>query len=258
MIRYMASNFLSANPLKTGFLLIRRKQSDVRRKIIVGKDQVEEQTSHRILGLTVNNSLTWKDHANGVLNSVYQRIGALRRVTYHVPSESLPSITSAIVASKIRYGIAVYGGLRLNDADPTSESDKALQIALNEAMRVATKSHRRDRVPITELIQRMGIQSVNRMSAEDKLRLAWQVTHYPNSPLNAAICRPSKNKSEITLRSSTRGDLQAEAREEFSGARHPNLEYSHGEYPGGYIVVFIEERNKEIRQCSPFISFQPL
>ena len=139
----------------------------------------------------------------------------------------------------------------------TMNCDAGFQIS-NEAMWVATRSRRRDRVPITELIQRTGIQSVNRMSAEDKLRLAWQATHHPNAPLNAAICRPSKNKSEITLRSSTRGDLQAEAREEFSGARHPNLEYSHGEYPGGYIVVFIEERNKEIRQCSPFISFQPL
>ena len=93
----------------------------------------------------------------------------------------------------------------------TMNCDAGFQIS-NEAMRVATRSRRRDRVPITELIQRTGIQSVNRMSAEDKLRLAWQATHHPKSPLNSAICRPSKNKSEIILRSSTRGDLQAEAR----------------------------------------------
>jgi len=90
--------------------------------------------------------------------------------------------------------------------------NKALQIALNHTMRVVAKCRLRDRVPIAQLIKTTGMQTVNRMSAEDKIKLVWQAIHLDNSPLTNMICRPSKDTSGRASRSAARGDLPLEAR----------------------------------------------
>ena len=82
ILQFMASNFLSANPQKTGFLLIRKSKSTSIRSVEIGGKVIEEEPCHRILGVTINNTLSWKDHVigkGGLLSAVYQRIGALRR-----------------------------------------------------------------------------------------------------------------------------------------------------------------------------------
>jgi len=93
VLKFMASNFLMANPKKTGFLLIRKKQSTLLRTIKVGGQNIIESNVHRILGLTVNSRLSWADHIYGegrLLSSINQRIGALKRISHHVPIQCLP------------------------------------------------------------------------------------------------------------------------------------------------------------------------
>ena len=210
MLHFMASNFLSANPQKTGFLLIRKKNSMTPQTIKVGNEMITEKDNHRILGLTVNKNLTWNDHIfgkGGLLSSVNQRVGALRRISYHVPRKFLPEIASALIASKIRYGIAIYGGIRLSEEDPLTASSKALQVALNDGMRTALGVRVRDRVRIADLIERTGIQSVNRMSAEANLSLIWQSVNSESFPLSEMVTRVA-NTAGRSSRSATLGNLQ--------------------------------------------------
>ena len=70
ILGFMASNFLSANADKTGFLFIEKKRSASSRSITVGNKLVMEQSSHRVLGLQVDNRLSWQEHVHGVDPSV--------------------------------------------------------------------------------------------------------------------------------------------------------------------------------------------
>ena len=215
ILRFMASNYLVANPQKTGFLLIRKKKTSTTRSIEIGGKVVEEEECHRILGLTVNNTLSWKDHVigkGGLLSAVYQRIGALRRIVHHVPKKCLPNIATAIISSKIRYGISVYGTVRLTKDEPLTEECRKLQIALNDAMRVANGSRRRDRVHIVDLVELTGMNTLNRMAAEEMLNLTWQAVHDPNSPLSSSIKKRTNLADDRVSRSASRGDLLNEAR----------------------------------------------
>ena len=176
---------------------------------------MSESECHKILGIRVNNSLSWSDHiTGGLIQQVNRRTGSLKRISYHVDSKHLPQIAAAIVGSIVRYGVAIYGAVRLSEDDPTSTHHKNLQIALNNAMRVASGRRRSERVPISELCRVTGIQSVNRMSAEEKLRLVWQTLNNDNSPLKDVFQKSAR--TNMKSRAAAREDLVSDARSELS------------------------------------------
>jgi len=214
ILKYMASNSLSASPKKTGFLFIRTKRSESK-TIQVGEEVVMEQDHHKILGISVNNTLSWNDHiTDELIPSVNRRIGSLRRISQHVPMTYLPQIASAIVGSKIRYGVAIYGSVRLSTNDPIQNHHRSLQVALNNAMRVAMGRRRSERVPITELCKLTKMQSLNRMSAEEKLSLVWCAQNVPSSPLADVFQKPTREK--MPSRAIAREDLVSSAKSELS------------------------------------------
>mgnify|MGYP006877618566 CR=1 FL=1 len=209
----MASNSLVANPQKTGFFIIRSRRAcnSSIREISVGNSKVKEEEKHRILGIVVNNTLTWNDHVNdGLMRSVNMRIGGLRRISHHVPTKYLPEIASAIVASKIRYGISVYGAVRLRETDPKPGIYQELQVALNNAMRIASGVRLSDRVSIERLSNVTKIKTLNHMAAEDMMMLVWKGLNDPSSPLSGVFSTGAEVTSKMT-RAKTRGDLRSEA-----------------------------------------------
>ena len=176
LLRFMASNALVANPKKTGFLLIRSGAMSESKSITVGNETIKEESKHKILGMVVDNRLKWDEHVygqNGVLSAVNKRVGVLRRLSNYIPRKYLPQIATAIVSSKIRYGLGIYGTVRTNNRDPHDNHQKDLQIVLNKAMRLVTGKKLSDRVSINDLCTESGMVSVNRMSAIDKISLTW-------------------------------------------------------------------------------------
>ena len=208
-LRFAASNSLSANPSKTGFMLIRPKRAaEGRTSVEVGGIVVEESDQHRILGIKVNNELSWGDHVFGkgsLLQSINQRVGALKRISRFIPSTYMSQIANAIVVSKVRYGAAIYGPIRMNDDEPLTAAHKELQLALNKAMRIVASCCVADRVYIAKLVDKTGIKPVNRISVESQLSLLWRAIEDSNSPLAGMARSQTLNKSS---RSSSRGDLQ--------------------------------------------------
>ena len=221
-LRFMASNSLVANPMKTGFLLIRAKGSAQQREVLVGNALIKEESHHRILGIVVNNKLSWDEHVNGgLVQQVNRRVGALKRLSYHIPRKYLPEIASAIVASKVRYGVSVYGSVRITDSDPKPIMYHDLQVALNNAMRIATGNRLSDRVSVSNLSLETNIPTLNRMAAGEKLILVWQSLHDPKSPLRDVLNSVEELGSKTT-RARTRGDIQPMAKTSLGHRNFPH------------------------------------
>jgi len=179
-----------------------------------------ESDVHRVLGLTMNNCLTWKNHTDELLRSMNQRIGALKRISFHIPSRYLSQVAQAIVCSKVRYGIGIYGAVRTSETDPTMEASKDLQVVLNQAMRIVTKTRIKDRVRIEHLLELTGFQSFNRMSATDKLMLVWQAVNEDDSPLADTVERISGSSGAVS-RATARGDLRTASKTSLGQANFP-------------------------------------
>jgi len=211
-LRFTASNNPTANPDKTGFLFIRTTRSTLRASVRVGGTTVEETDHHRILGIIVNNELSWNDHVYGngaLLQSVNQRVGSLKRVSGHVPRAYLGQIANAIVSSKIRYGSEIYCPVRMSGSDPLTAAHNDLQKALNRAMRIVANCRLRDRISIPKLVESTGMRTVNQMSAESKISILWRGVNEPGSPL-ADI--QDGEMLPTASRSSSRGDLKLRSR----------------------------------------------
>ena len=209
MLTYMASNSLSANPKKTEFMMIRKGRS-VPKFVTIGNETIPEAPTHKILGLTINNSLSWDDQiygTGGVLTSIRQRVGALKRLSYTIPQEYLPQIANAIVTSKLRYGLGIYGKARIDENEPKCKQMTDLQTALNKALRIVINVKKMDRISNKELYERTGTLSVNQMCGEDQLRLIWNSLSNQDSPL-IQIFNSDCGPSTMLSRSKARGDLR--------------------------------------------------
>ena len=83
-----------------------------------------------------------------------------------------------------------------------------LQVILNDAMRLLLKKKLVDRVRVEDLCIKTGIESINRMVAEEQIRIVWGAINSPKSALTGVF----KCVSGGPTRASTRGDLTTSAR----------------------------------------------
>ena len=224
LLMFMASNSLAANPKKTCFLFFNRGKKCTPQSITVGDKIIYESPYHNVLGLVLSNDLTWQNHVygkDGIMPSINRRVGALKRLSYHIPMKYLPKIAEATVASKIRYGIEIYGAIRSSSSDPQCSITKDLQVSLNHAMCIAMKSRIKDHVRIADLCDKTKIKSVNHMSAESKLKMVWSALENDESALNDIFtsddCQPSASS-----RSKARGEFRLQANTTLSQKNVPN------------------------------------
>ena len=87
VLRFMASNGLIANPKKTAMLFLNLKKAERGKEDIIsikiGKDQVNEVKSAKLLGITLTKDQTWNEQicgTGGVISCLNQRFYLLKRL----------------------------------------------------------------------------------------------------------------------------------------------------------------------------------
>ena len=86
-------------------------------KIVVDGKEVIESSSEKLLGLIINNKLTWKNHLYGDENNMglvpqlSKRLGMLKRLSRYMSKEKLKYFSSGIFYSKLNYCLPVFGNI---------------------------------------------------------------------------------------------------------------------------------------------------
>jgi len=75
-----------------------------------------ETKTHKHLGLTLNNNLTWSDHINNILKSVSPIVDVLKKLKYSLDRESLEKIYFSFIRSKLEYGCHIWDNCSKTDA----------------------------------------------------------------------------------------------------------------------------------------------
>lgn len=62
---------MALNPVKTKYMLITTRQKRQNLKstlplLMIGNESVEEVKTHKVLGVIIDNNLSWKDHIIGI------------------------------------------------------------------------------------------------------------------------------------------------------------------------------------------------
>ena len=101
--------------LIVGTKQLKRKRLKNKLAIVVDQDIIEETTSEKLLGVVVNNNLTWKEHLygdnenEGLITQLKKRVGTLKRLAKYMSKKRLSMLSGGIFYSKLVYCLAAFG-----------------------------------------------------------------------------------------------------------------------------------------------------
>ena len=111
-----------------------------------------ESVSEKLLGITVNNLLTWRHHFygdeenTGLMKQLSKRIGMLKQIRKYVTTSRFKIIMNGMFTSKLIYGITVWGAVwgipgdldqeKRRSISTTKEDMQKLQVLQNKAISI--------------------------------------------------------------------------------------------------------------------------
>ena len=140
--------------------------------------KVKETESERLLGLIVNNTMTWKDHLygnkenRGLIPKLSQRASIIHKLSYIMPKDKLNTMAEGIFFSLLNYCVDIYGNVwglpsyddKVRKSTAFRKEDNAkLQVLVNKVLRSVTGMDRD--TPISVLATTSGKLSVQQRTA---------------------------------------------------------------------------------------------
>ena len=181
---WVHDNKLVCSGKKTKLLIVGTKElskSRLKDKILeieVAGHKVKESESERLLGLLVNNTMTWEHHLygneehKGLITKLSQRAGIIKKLSFVMPKEKLHSMAEGIFFSLLNYCLEVFGnvwGLSTYDDQVRQstafrkEDNMKLQVLVNKVLRSLTGLDRD--TPVSVLTAKSGKISVHQRTA---------------------------------------------------------------------------------------------
>ena len=74
----------------------------------LGNNIIKWTTSERLLGVQVDNKLSWSDHAANVAKSFASKLSLLRRMRF-LPQKQLEDFYTKVILPSVTYGLTVWG-----------------------------------------------------------------------------------------------------------------------------------------------------
>ena len=181
---WVSDNKLVCSGAKTKLLIVgtkelrRSKLANTKITINVDGHLVEESESERLLGVLINNVMTWEHHLygnddhQGLIPKLSKRAKIIWKLSLVMPKKRLKMIAEGIFFSLLNYcievfgnvwGIASYDDQSRNSIAFTKEDNMKLQILVNKVLRSLTGMDRD--TPVTELLKTSGQLSVHQRTA---------------------------------------------------------------------------------------------
>ena len=113
VVDWLCANKLSLNVKKTKYMQFRFSQKNPNSlpKLNLKMDgtQIEKVENFNFLGLTISETLSWKEHTDKIRIKISKIIGVMSRVKYHVSKKILLTIYNSLILSHLHYGILCWG-----------------------------------------------------------------------------------------------------------------------------------------------------
>jgi len=169
---WFCSNVLMLNFLKTKILIFnmsRRNCDAINYQWNIGDHIVRNANDVKYLGLIIDDHLCWKPHISAIIKSLSRPVGILSRLKYYLPVVVMRSLYSALIESRLNYGIIFWGSA----ADVHIEPLRVLQ---KRCLRfVAKAGYLAHTVPIVKQLHLLMLDDIYR-----KLLLIFMYSVYYN------------------------------------------------------------------------------
>ena len=169
-------------------------RGDLDTSVIIEGETVEPTRSEKLLGILVNNSLTWKNHLYGddehpgLLKDLSKRAGVLKVLRKYLPDAKFRQAVAAIFTSKLIYCISVWTGIwdipgQVSDGYKVSigkQDMRRLQVLQNKTLRLLTRADQS--TPTSTLTNLARCLSVHQLGAYHTANQVFQV-HQSGMPV---------------------------------------------------------------------------
>ena len=199
---WLKDNRMCVAGQKSKFMIIgtremRRRKCDGGLSIWVDGKQIFETQSEKLLGVVINNSMTWKEHlygeswhqnpsdnSQGLISQLSQRLGILRKIAQIASKKKLKIIAQGLFYSKMAYclplfintwGLDVYRDVNCRNSCLTKRDISKLQVLQNQVLRLFFDKARVANMSTVELLKLSNELSVHQQGAFSTLCLAKKI-----------------------------------------------------------------------------------
>ena len=213
---WLKGNKLSLNVAKTNSMLISTKQKhkilknrDEDLKLKIRKKELEVIQKTKYLGVTIDNSLNWKEHIKTVSTKVSKAIGFLRHSKTFLPQETLKTLYKGIVEPHFRYRCSVWGCAGSNELNQLQKlQNRAARILINSSVDT----------PGRLLIDRSGWKTIDQLIAEESKAMDYKSMHEMAPQYLCDLFTKNSTSSSYILRN-TATDLKLPKKMSCNGQR---------------------------------------
>ena len=112
IVEWLALNELSLNAKKTKFMIFHYKQKSIENivpKLMINNVVIERVQVFNFLGVSIDENITWKPHAQKVAAKIACTIGTIKRLKHFLPASIMKTLYNSLILPHITYGIILWG-----------------------------------------------------------------------------------------------------------------------------------------------------
>lgn len=174
--KWCHENKLTLNVSKTNYLQIKNYQNPktISHPIILNGAQLEQVSSTKFLGITIDQSLSWSNHINNLRAELHKSLGLIYRASSFLPEQLLILLYNSLVNSKIVYCLESWGNA------PQTHLNKILVIQKKVIRTIFKKPPTEHTVPLFQKAFILPVQQLYLL----RISLIAHTTYYqsPNQP----------------------------------------------------------------------------
>ena len=154
---WLTDNGLVVNPSKSNSMIIGTKQRTNKPnsllQIKINNSIIDQTNSFKLLGVEIDNNLTWNNHASQIAKRLSSKIGLIKRLQQTLPSHIIHKLYAPLFLSQIDYCFTVWGKC-------SSQAFNRIQRLQNRAARVFAKNFNRN-ISSQNILKELGWLSVS-------------------------------------------------------------------------------------------------
>ena len=182
------------NATKTVYLQVSRKLQPCPKPILkLHGQEIKEVHTHKHLGLTFNNTLTWTDHISSLVTKASRCIGLLKRLSRDVPRQCTEILYKSMIRPLLEYADIIFDGSADADLDRLENAQR--QAALTCTAAYKHTSH-------NKLLEELGWPPLSRRRKNHRLSLMYKIQSNQAPLYLQNSCPPlTRNRTLYNLRS---------------------------------------------------------
>ena len=186
---------------KTFYMLLGTRQrlnNSHQMNIIIDNCQIKQTSEHKLLGIHIDDKLTWTTQINHLCSAILSKISLLKQLSTYVTKDILKKFYQGYILPLIDYGSVTWGSTSSCNLERLSKLQKrAARIILQAEYNTPSK----------DMFHELGWLSIRERLKYNKAVLTYKALNNLTPEYITTLLKPASETQNRTLRSSANGTL---------------------------------------------------